>query len=538
MTQRIEIYDTTLRDGAQGPGIKFSAEDQLRIVRELDALGVAYIEGGQPGSNPKAVEFFERTRTMQLKHAKIAAFGSTRNPRARVDEDSNIRALLAAETEIVTIFAKTSPLHTTEVLHVPLEKNLEIVHESVEYLKQQGRRVFLDAEHFFDGYKENAGYAVAVLKTAWDAGAEILVLCDTNGGSLPHEVAELTAAVRKALPEARIGIHTHNDTGCAVANSLAAVREGAVQVQGTMNGYGERTGNANLCTIIPNLMLKMGCEVLTDEQLTRLWHVSHFVAEMANQTPRDHAPYVGRDAFTHKGGMHADAVRKLKASYEHIDPAVVGNRTKIAVSEMSGRSSLLQKAEELGFRLERDDPATRKILARIKDLENQGYEFEGADASLELEIRRATGQHRRFFKTTRFHAGVWHRFVGTADFSEATMKLDVDGTEYHTAAEGNGPVDALNNALRSALTSRYPELAEIHLEDYKVRILDGKKATTAKTRVLIESADAQGNQWNTVGVSENIITASYLALVDSFEYFLLKRYGHETREPGQSPPEV
>ncbi len=527
MARRIEIYDTTLRDGAQGPGVKFSSEDQLRVVRELDELGVAYIEGGQPGANPKAVALFERARDMELKHAKMAAFGSTRNPRARTDEDSNLRALVGAGTEIVTIFAKTSPLHTREVLHVPLEKNIEIVRESVDFLRQHDRRVFLDAEHFFDAFREDEAYALDVLRTALEAGAEVLILCDTNGGSLPADVARITATVRRALPDARLGIHTHNDSGCGVANALAAVAEGAEQVQGTINGYGERTGNANLCTIIPNLQIKMGLDVVTPEHLARLWHVSHFVAEMANQTPRDFAPYVGRDAFTHKGGMHADAVRKFKASYEHVDPALVGNRTKIAVSEVSGRSSLLEKAEEFGIPLDRDQPETRKILARIKDLENQGYEFEGADASLELEIRRATGKYRRFFKTLRFHAGVWHRFTAGNDFAEATVKLDIDGRAYHTVAEGNGPVDALNHALRQALEGRYPELRDIHLADYKVRILDGKEATGAKTRVLIESADSQGNLWNTVGVSENIITASYLALVDSFEYRLLKSRGHE-----------
>ncbi|MBP8132354.1 MAG: citramalate synthase [Candidatus Hydrogenedentes bacterium] len=525
MTRRIEIYDTTLRDGAQGPGIKFSSEDQLRVVRELDELGVAYIEGGQPGANPKAVALFERTRDMELKHAKMAAFGSTRNPRARADEDSNLRALVGAGTEVVTIFAKTSPLHTREVLHVPLEKNMEIVRESVDFLRQHGKRVFLDAEHFFDGFRESQEYALEVLKTAMDAGAEVLVLCDTNGGSLPADVGRITAVVRRALPEARLGIHTHNDVGCGVANALAAVVEGADQVQGTINGYGERTGNANLCTVIPNLQIKMGLDVVTREQLARLWHVSHFVAEMANQSPRDFEPYVGRDAFTHKGGMHADAVRKFKASYEHVDPAQIGNRTIIAVSEVSGRSSLLEKAEEFGIPLDRDQPETRKILARIKDLENQGYEFEGADASLELEIRRATGTHQRFFKTLRYHAGVWHRFTAAADFAEATVKLEVDGQQYHTVAEGNGPVDALNKAMRQALEGRYPELRDVRLEDYKVRILDGKEATRAKTRVLIESADNEGNLWNTVGVSENIITASYLALVDSFEYRILKSRG-------------
>lgn len=533
-TTRIEIYDTTLRDGAQGPGVKFSSEDQLRIVQELDAFGVSYIEGGQPFSNPKAAELFARAAKMNLKNAKMAAFGSTRNPRAKTEEDPNLQSLLAAETEVVTIFAKSSPLHTTEVLHVSLEKNLEIVHESVEFLVQAGRRVFLDGEHFFDGYKEDADYALNVLRVAHAAGAEALILCDTNGGSLPHEVSAITQAVREALPGAHIGIHTHDDGGCAVANSLAAVMAGATQVQGTINGYGERTGNANLCTIVPDLQLKFNghYDVVTPGQLAQLHHVSYLVAELANLAPRDHAPFVGRDAFTHKGGMHADAVRKLKASYEHVDPGLVGNRTHIAVSEVSGRSSLLEKAKEYGLALDRDMPETRKILAQVKQLENEGYEFEGADASLELIMLRQLGHNHRFFTTKRFHTGVWHRFTGNSDFSEATVKVEVDGKEIHTVAEGHGPVDALNNALRKALEDTYPEMRAVRLEDYKVRILDGRKATRAKTRVLIESADTEGNLWNTVGVSENIITASYLALVDSIEYKLLKTRGL----PATAPP--
>ncbi len=528
-TTRIAMYDTTLRDGAQGPGVKFSTDDQLRIVEELDGLGIAYIEGGQPYSNPKAAELFRAAKRLNLQHTTMAAFGSTRNPRAKTEEDPNLQALLEAETEVVTIFAKASPRHTKQVLHVNLEKNLEIVHESVTFLHAHGRRVFLDAEHFFDGYAEDPAYALAVLRTAHEAGAQVLVLCDTNGGALPHTTAAATRAVCEALPGAEVGIHTHNDTGCAVANSLAAVMEGATQVQGTINGYGERTGNANLCTIIPNLQLKFDgrYQVLTAAQLANLWHVSHLVAELGNLIPRDHQPYVGRDAFTHKGGMHADAVRKLKASYEHLNPELVGNRTHIAVSEVSGRASLLQKAAEFGLKLEKDMPETRKILAHIKDLENQGFEFEGADASLELIMRRHLGKHRKFFETMRFHAGVWHRFTGNADFSEGTVKLKVDGVEHHTVAEGDGPVDALNSGLRKALEDLYPELKDVHLEDYKVRILDAKSATRAKTRVLIESRDSAGNVWNTVGVSENIITASYIALVDSIEYKLLQTRGYE-----------
>ncbi|MBI4559678.1 MAG: citramalate synthase [Candidatus Hydrogenedentes bacterium] len=527
MSQKVEIYDTTLRDGAQGPRIKFSSEDQLRIVRALDDFGVHYIEGGQPGSNPKAAELFERTRDMKLKQAKMAAFGSTRHPRAAAEDDPNLKALLDAGTEVVTIFAKSSPLHAREVLRVTLEENLVIIEDSVEYLRSQKRRVFLDAEHFFDGYYEDSEYALTVLETGARAGAEILVLCDTNGGRLPWEIATAIRAVRARLPDTPVGIHTHNDAGCGVANTLSAIAEGAVQIQGTINGYGERTGNANLVTAIPAVQLKMGIAMVTPEQLAGLTHLSHLVAELANMSPRESDPFVGRDAFTHKGGMHADAVAKVKHSYEHINPSLVGNRTHISVSEVSGRSSLLQKAAEFGIDLERDTPQTRQILKRIKELENEGYEFEGADASLELLMRKATGRYRTFFTLHGFRTSVETRDARQPSLSEATVKLELpDGTKMHTAAEGEGPVDALNNALRKALQNTYPELKTVHLEDYKVRILDGQAGTRAKTRVLIESTDGE-DSWDTVGVSENIISASYQALVDSIEYKLLRERGHE-----------
>ncbi len=526
MAERIEIYDTTLRDGAQGPGVKFSAEDQLHVVRELDKLGIAYIEGGQPGSNPKAVELFARTRDMQLECAVMVAFGSTRHPRRAVEDDANLKALLDAGTPVVTIFAKTSPLHVREVLGVALEENLKLIEESVAYLRAQGRRVFLDAEHFFDGFAEDAEYALAVLDRAANAGAEVLVLCETNGGGLPRDIGAATEQVRARLPQTLLGIHTHNDSGCAVANALAAVQAGARHVQGTINGYGERTGNADLTTLIPNLQLKLGYDVVAGDQLSRLTHVSHVVAELANLTPRDHQPYVGRDAFTHKGGMHADALRKTRVSYEHIDPALVGNATHVAVSEVSGRSSLIQKAREFGIELDRDGVETRQILERVKELENLGYEFEGADASLELIMCKAIGRYRKFFDRAGFHCRVNQARIDQDAVSEATIKLVLpDGTLMHTVAEGHGPVDALNNALRKALEDTYPELAEVHLEDYKVRILDGKLATRALTRVLIESSDEDA-LWNTVGVSENIISASYTALLDSIEYKLLRSRGH------------
>lgn len=521
----VEIYDVTLRDGVQGPRIKFSSEDQIRVVRELDAFGVRYIEGGQPGSNPKAAELFERTRDLELKHAKMAAFGSTRYSKALPEDDANLRALLTAGTEVVTIFAKSSVTHVRQVLNVSLEENLTIVDDSVAFLRSNGRRVFVDAEHFFDGYKEDSVYALTVLETAARAGAEVLILCDTNGGSLPWEIAAAIREVRKRVPGTDIGIHTHNDTGCAVANTLAAVTEGAMHVQGTINGYGERTGNANLCTIIPDLQLKMGIHVVTPEQLGRLTHLSHLVAELANVSPKESAPFVGRDAFTHKGGMHADAVRKLKSSYEHINPELVGNLTSISVSEVSGRSSLLQKAQDFGVRLERDKPETHALLKQIKELENEGYEFEGADASLELLMRKATGEYKPFFTLMSFNVNVEYRNGGEGARSEATLKIKlVDGTVQHTVAEGEGPVDALNGALHKALDAAYPEIKEIHLEDYKVRILDSAASTRAKTRVLIESSDPE-TTWDTVGVSENIIEASYEALVDSFEYKIFRTRG-------------
>ena len=526
MSSRVDIYDVTLRDGAQGPGIKFSAEDQLRIVRELDAFGIHYIEGGQPGSNPKATDLFSRIRDLKLEQATIAAFGSTRHPKSAVEEDLSIQALLSAGTEVVTIFAKSSPRHVSGVLRTSLADNLRIIGESVSYLRSEGRRVFVDAEHFFDAYAEDSSYALATLECAANAGAEVLVLCDTNGGRLPHEIEAATRAARTHLPDTPVGIHTHNDTGCAVANSLAAVRAGAVQVQGTINGYGERTGNANLSTIIPNLQLKMGVSVVSAEQLTTLTHVSHLVAELANMSPRDSDPYVGRDAFTHKAGMHADAVRKSKTSYEHVDPASVGNLTRITVSEMSGRASLLHKAGELGVQLDADAAETRRILAHVKEMESEGYEFEGADASLELLMRRVKGEHRSFFKLDGFHVTVIQQPSAPSAVSVATILLTMpDGSTKHTVAEGNGPVDALNSALRKALDHMYPELRDVHLEDYKVRIIDARSATRAKTRVLLGSSDLE-DSWSTVGVSENILSASYEALVDSIEYKLLRTRGH------------
>lgn len=526
MGQRIDIYDVTLRDGAQGPGIKFSAEDQVRVVQALDDFGVAYIEGGQPGSNPKAAELFARARDLDLKHAQMAAFGSTRHASVAPEDDGNLAALLSAGTEVVTIFAKSSVTQVQEVLRVGLDDNLRIVQDSIEYLRAQNRRVFLDAEHFFDGYFEDSAYALDVLRHSYEAGAEIVILCDTNGGRLPWEISEATQAVRAHLPDAELGIHTHNDAACGVVNTLQAVRDGATQIQGTINGYGERTGNANLCSIVPALQLKMGYELVTPEQLKKLTHLSNLVAELANVSPREWDPFVGRDAFTHKGGMHADAVRKLKSSYEHIDPETIGNRTSIPVSEMSGRSSLMEKASAMGIPLDRNRPETRRILDRVKQMENAGYEFEGADASLELLIRRSAPNFPSFFDLDGYHVSITRRTPEAPSISEATVKLWLpSGERVHTAAEGDGPVDALDQALRKALEGTYPELRGLVLEDYKVRILDSQAGTRARTRVLVESR-YEAETWYTVGVSENIITASYEALVDSFQYLLLRTCGH------------
>lgn len=522
MSTKIDIYDVTLRDGAQGPGIKFSSEDQLRVVKALDDFGVAYIEGGQPGSNPKAVELFERTRDMDLKNAKMTAFGSTRYSQSTVEDDENLKALLSAKTEVVTIFAKSSVTQAKEVLRVSLEDNLTIIQESVEYLIDQGVRVMVDGEHFFDGFFEDSEYALACMEASWNAGAECLILCDTNGGRLPHEVQEAVRAVRTKLPDTPLGIHAHNDAGCAAANSIIAMQEGCIQLQGTVNGYGERTGNANLCTIIPSLQLKLGYDCVSDDNLKGLTRLSHLVAELANMIPVDNAPYIGRDAFTHKGGMHADAVRKMKSSYEHVDPTLIGNNTHIPVSEVSGRSSLLEKAAELGITLDKADPKTKAILQKVKDLENEGLEFEGADASLFLLMRKTMGDFFSYFNLEDFRVTAVRRGSDARARAEATIKLTLpDGTQMHTASEGDGPVDALDKALKKALIDNYPELEKLHLEDYKVRILDSHAATGARTRVLVESSDGD-ESWYTVGVSENIIEASYQALTDSIEYLLQK----------------
>jgi len=515
-TKRVAIYDTTLRDGTQGTGISFSVLDKIRVAEKLDDFGVDYIEGGWPGSNPKDAAFFEEAAKRKWNHAKLTAFGMTRRGKLRVEDDAQVQMLLDAKTPAVCIVGKTWPLHVTEVFQVSLEENLAMIRDTVAHLKKHGREVLYDAEHFFDAYKEAPEYALATIKAASDAGADLVVLCETNGGNLPGFIADVT---RKAIAHLGkpVGIHTHNDCGLGVANALAAVEAGAVQVQGTINGYGERVGNCNLITAIANLQLKLGINVVPD--LTRLRELATFVAELANVAPDIRAAFVGDAAFTHKGGLHVHAVQKLARTYEHVDPALVGNSRIISVSDMSGQSNVLAKAEALGFALKKGAPEVQAVLTTIKQLESEGYEFEAAEASFELLMRKATGKYLPLFELLEYHCT--YRRAGDArwDKCEATVKLKVGGEQSYTVAEGDGPVNALDAALRKALAPFHPGIRDIRLEDYKVRIINSQQGTAARTRVLITSTDGK-KSWGTVGVSDNIIQASWLALVDSFEYRL------------------
>ncbi len=513
----IEVYDTTLRDGTQREGISLSCDDKLRIARRLDDLGVTFIEGGWPGSNPKDAEFFQRARDLTWKHATIAAFGSTRRASVRPEEDANLRALLEAETAVCTVVGKTWTLHVTDVLRTTLDENLRMIEESLAYLRAHGRRVIYDAEHFFDGYKEDPEYALETLRAAVRGGAETVVLCDTNGGSMPWEVESITRRVQDRLGH-RLGIHTHNDGECAVANTLAAVRAGAVHVQGTVNGYGERCGNANLCAILPDLELKMGLRALPEGKLAELYDVAHFVAEVANLAPDEHMAYVGRSAFAHKGGIHVAAMRRNPRSYQHIDPALVGNRMRVVVSELSGRGNLLSKAEEFGLEVE-DPDRVAAVLRQIKEMEARGFSFEAAEASVALMLKRQEPDYRPPFELIDYAVIVEHR-QGRGTFAEATVKVSVEDEVLHTAGEGNGPVNALDVALRKALRPVYPAIDSFRLVDYKVRILDGQNGTAATTRVLIDTRNGH-RRWSTVGASTNIIEASWQALADSIEYGLL-----------------
>jgi 2-isopropylmalate synthase len=524
----VQIYDTTLRDGTQREGISLSCDDKLKIARRLDELGVAFIEGGWPGSNPKDAEFFERARAMTWQRALICAFGSTCRVGGGPEDDANIKALLDSGAPVCTVVGKTWTLHVTDVLRTTLEDNLRIIEKSLAYLKSQGRRVIYDAEHFFDGYRADPGYAVETLKAAARGGAETLVLCDTNGGSMPWQIAEIVRAVRAAV-KAPLGVHTHNDSETAVANALAAVMEGATQVQGTINGYGERCGNANLCSIIPALELKLGKRCLPEGHLRTLFEVAHYVAEVANLSPDEHLAYVGNSAFAHKGGIHVAAMRRNVASYQHITPELVGNQQRVVVSELSGRGNLLSKAEEYG--LAAGDVGN--VLNEIKALEAKGFSFEAAEASVAMLMKRAEPGYASPFELLDFLVNVEHR-TGRGIFSEAMVKVKVGGEVHHTAAEGDGPVDALARALRKALAARYPEVQEMNLVDYKVRILDGSNGTGATTRVLVDTQRGT-RRWSTVGASTNIIEASWRALVDAVEYGLTVAQEPEREVEGREP---
>jgi 2-isopropylmalate synthase len=513
---RVAIYDTTLRDGTQREGISLSLADKLRITELLDQLGVAYIEGGWPGSNPKDAGYFDAVKAISLNHAKIAAFGSTCRKNSDPADDPNIKALVDAQTPVVTVVGKTSMLHVTDVLQTTPEENMRMIRESLRYLKSLGKEVIYDAEHFFDGLKLDLEYALDTIRAAIEGGADVITLCDTNGGSMPWEVAQYVDMVRRTFPDVTLGIHTHNDGELAVANSLAAVQMGAAQVQGTINGYGERCGNANLCSIIPDLELKMGHSCVPEGGLKHLVSVSRAIAEIANLAPDNHLAYVGKSAFAHKGGIHVAAIRRNVDSYQHIDPSLVGNEMRVLVSDLSGQGNLLSKAEELGLEATKAEATT--VLNQIKVLESQGYVFEGAEASVAVRLHRAKPEYKPIFTLVDFMTIVEDR-RGRGALSEAMVKIDIEGDIVHTAAEGNGPVNALDMALRKALVARYPQITDFQLADYKVRILDGTNGTAAITRVLIDTTSGT-KRWSTVGAGTNIIQASWLALVDSVEYGL------------------
>lgn len=512
----VYLYDTTLRDGTQREGISLSVDDKLKIARRLDEVGLHYIEGGWPGSNPKDAKFFERAHNLYLENAKLAAFGSTAHKDTHPDDDDNIQALLEAGTPVITLVGKSWDLHVSDVLVTTLENNLEMIGKSVAYFKSRSKEVVYDAEHFFDGYKAKPAYALATLRAAAENGADVLVLCDTNGGVMPWEIEEIVRAVA-AHVDTSIGIHAHDDGGCAVANTLAAVKAGAVHVQGTLNGYGERVGNANLCTIIPDLQLKMGKACLPPESLTQLTKLSYFVAEVANLPHDKHLPYVGDSAFAHKGGIHVAAMRKNEASYQHINPALVGNQRRTVVSELSGRGNVLDKADQFGHEV--DHTQARQVLDQVKSLESQGFTFESAEASINIMLQHTRPDYHPPFELVDFMVLVEHR-QGRGILAEATVKVRIGDRVVHTAAEGNGPVNALDAALRKALLDVYPELTDVRLDDYKVRILDSENGTEAIVRVLIDTKNGS-RRWSTVGASTNIIEASWRALADSLEYALL-----------------
>jgi 2-isopropylmalate synthase len=551
-SNQLWIYDTTLRDGTQREGLSVSIEDKLRIAYRLDELGIPFIEGGWPGANLKDVQFFEQLQANPLKQAEVVPFCSTRRPHTKARDEPMLQAILAAGTRWVTIFGKSWDLHVTAGLKTSLEENLAMIGDTIEYLRSQGRRVIYDAEHWFDGYKQNPDYAMETLKAAVTAGAEWLVLCDTNGGTLPHEVSQIVKDVicqlsvvsqrglggfpherltnpkgvrcQETIPQ--IGIHTHNDSEMAVANALAAVMAGAKMVQGTINGYGERCGNANLCSLIPNLQLKLGYSCIGDHQLNQLTEASRFVSEVVNLAPDEHAPFVGRSAFAHKGGIHVSAVERNPLTYEHIQPELVGNQRRIVISEQSGLSNVLAKARTLGIELDKDHPQARQILQRMKELESQGYQFEAAEASFALLMYEALSCRQQFFEVQGFQVHCDLVEMKETTNSLATVKVAVNGKNILEVAEGNGPVAALDAALRKALVNFYPQIADFELTDYKVRILNGHTGTSAKTRALVESGNGQ-QRWTTVGVSSNILEASYQAVVEGLEYGLLLHFQTE-----------
>ena len=522
----VQLYDTTLRDGAQREGISFSVVDKLTIAQKLDELGIHFIEGGWPGSNPKDVEFFNKAQNLALSHAKLVAFGSTRHPKAKAEADVNLLALANAGVKIATIVGKSSGPQVTQVLETTLEENLSMVADSVGFLKTKGLTVFFDAEHFFDGFKANPDYSLRCLQAAAEAGASCLVLCDTNGGTLPNEIVAAVEAAKqlKAVP---LGIHAHNDGELAVANTLAAVNAGVSQVQGTINGYGERCGNANLCSVIPDLKLKMGINCITDKQLAKLTEVSHYISEAANLIPDTFLPYVGSSAFSHKGGLHVSGMAKWAESYQHVDPTKVGNQPRVLVSELSGKGNILYKARERGLDLPSRGKEVQKLLEQVKLLESRGFQYDNAEASFELLVHRVKPDYQPPFELVDFMVVVEKKRRPPSQknleemLSEAMVKVKVSTEIIHTVAEGNGPVNALDQALRKALLQFYPSLAQVRLVDYKVRILEESIGTGAQIRVLIESSDGV-NEWRTVGSSTNIIEASWLALADSLEYWLLK----------------
>ena len=522
--EQILLYDSTLRDGTQAEEVSFSLEDKLRITEKLDDLGIHYVEAGWPGSNPKDEAYFKEVKKLKLKSIRVAAFGSTHHPKNSAAKDNNLKLLLKSGAPVVTIVGKTWNIHIKDVLRVSKPHNIKLIADSLRYVKPRVEEVIFDAEHFFDSYKNDSVYAMECLLAAQDAGADWIVLCDTNGGSLPHEIFSIVSDVKRAIP-CKIGIHCHNDSDLATSNSIMAVIAGARQLHGTINGIGERCGNADLCSVIPNLQLKMEekYKCLPAAKLKKLRDTSLFVSEMGNMRPQINRPYVGQSAFAHKGGLHVDAVLKNPKTYEHIEPETVGNSRRILISDLAGKGSILAKAKEFGIDLDSKDPKVRELVTRVKELESQGLQFEAAEGSLEIMIRKVKGQWKKLFDVIRARVIVSISTGGQPQFSEAVIMLKTpDGGIHHSVAEGNGPVNALDSALRSALTNYYPELKNIRLLDFKVRILDEKKGTHAKTRVLIESGDETG-KWGTVGVSENIIEASWQALIDSIDYRLHKK---------------